>query len=68
MLCKGKDLFLPGKEKCHLFILFAANFVFFGKKESKSKNILYFCSRNQISENKKSKYRKQEIKQIEIYD
>lgn len=27
--CKGKDLFLPGKEKRHLFIIFAAIFVFF---------------------------------------
>ena len=32
MPCKGKDLFLPGKEKHHLFIIFAANFDFFGKK------------------------------------
>ena len=58
MSCKGKDLFLPGKEKCHLFILFAANFDFFGKKESKSKNILYFCSRIQNIENKKSNNKK----------
>ena len=27
--CKGKDLFLSGKEKHHLFIIFAAIFVFF---------------------------------------
>lgn len=33
MLCKGKDLFLPGKEKCYLFIKFAANIDFFGKKQ-----------------------------------
>lgn len=31
--CKGKDLFLPGKEKRHLFIIFAAIFVFFGEKQ-----------------------------------
>ena len=34
MLCKGKDLFLPGKEKCHLFIIFAANFDFYKEKNA----------------------------------
>ena len=31
--CKGKDLFLPGKEKRHLFIIFAVIFDFFYRKE-----------------------------------
>lgn len=30
--CKGKDLFLPGKEKRHLFIIFAVIFDFFLRK------------------------------------
>lgn len=30
--CKGKDLFLSGKEKRHLFIIFAAISVFFLRK------------------------------------
>lgn len=31
--CKGKDLFLPGKEKRHLFIIFAVIFDFFLRKK-----------------------------------
>lgn len=27
MLCKGKDLFLPGKEKCHLFYIISPFFL-----------------------------------------
>ena len=38
--CKGKDLFLPGKEKRHLFIIFAAISVFFEKNKA---NRNYFC-------------------------
>ena len=33
--CKGKDLFLSGKEKRHLFIIFAAISVFFEKRTPK---------------------------------
>ncbi|OXL45516.1 hypothetical protein CFT61_02000 [Segatella copri] len=54
MLCKGKEIFLSGKEKSHLFIIIAAFFFFYGKNKSKTKNILYICSRNQNIGNKKS--------------
>ena len=44
--CKGKDLFLPGKEKRHLFIIFAVIFVFLlkitPKKAKNSRMMLLF--------------------------
>ena len=40
MLCKGKDLFLPGKEKCHLFLYYLPIFL------AKSKYSSYLCRKN----------------------
>lgn len=43
--CKGKDLFLPGKEKRHLFIIFAAIFVFLQRKTKLIEIIFVFLQR-----------------------
>lgn len=43
--CKGKDLFLPGKEKRHLFIIFAVIFDFFLRKTRLIEIIFVFLQR-----------------------
>ena len=43
--CKGKDLFLSGKEKHHLFIIFAAFFDFFLRKTKLIEIIFVFLQR-----------------------
>lgn len=36
--CKGKDLFLPGKEKRHLFYYICSNFRLFFEKNKANRN------------------------------